>query len=69
MHCTIVKNQYLSKKKQQETEALLKMTAKFPINIKMLILKYKTFNFQLKVINIRMNGNSWNLNVFIWIFD
>lgn len=65
MHCTIVKNQYLSKKKQQETEALLKMTAKFPINIKMLILKYKTFNFQLKVINIRMNGNSWNLNVFI----
>lgn len=61
----IVKNQYLSKKKQQETEALLKMTAKFPINIKMLILKYKTFNFQLKVINIRMNGNSWNLNVFI----
>lgn len=65
MHCTIVKNQYLSKKKKQETEALLKMTAKFPINIKMLILKYKTFNFQLKVINIRMNGNSWNLNVFI----
>ena len=65
MHCTIVKNQYLSKKNQQETEALLKMTAKFPINIKMLILKYKTFNFQLKVINIRMNGNSWNLNVFI----
>ena len=65
MHCTIVKNQYLSKKQQQETEALLKMTAKFPINIKMLILKYKTFNFQLKVINIRMNGNSWNLNVFI----
>ena len=61
----IVKNQYLSKKQQQETEALLKMTAKFPINIKMLILKYKTFNFQLKVINIRMNGNSWNLNVFI----
>ena len=41
------------------------MTTKFPINIKMLILKYKTFNFQLKVINIRMNGNSWNLNVFI----
>ena len=65
MHCTIVKNQYLSKKQQQETEALLKMTAKFPINIKMLILKYKTFNYQLKVINIRMNGNSWNLNVFI----
>ena len=65
MHCMIVKNQYLSKKQQQETEALLKMTAKFPINIKMLILKYKTFNFQLKVINIRMNGNSWNLNVFI----
>lgn len=61
MHCTIVKNQYLSKK--QETEGLLKMTAKFPINIK--ILKFKTFNFQLKVINIRMNGNSWNLNVFI----